>query len=483
DCEHLMLGEVLCYQAYITPDTLCAPGLTDWEGGSLRASYRCEQDSLKWEIVNTGFGPVSLPVSYKLNIVNDDIVLLESGSFEVLPGESVLLAASADSTAYLLEVPQPEGHPAPEAIRLLAEGCLTPLDTGLVTAFPSNNGSTFEVEQCRPVIGAYDPNIKVAYPEGYGPDHLIPADEALQYTIHFQNVGTDMARNVTIRDTLSAELDLGTFRAGGGSHEHQWHLLPGRVLVIQYPEILLPDSTSNEPESHGFFSFSIQPRTGILPTTIIENRAGIYFDFNPPVITNTVKHQIEKPVVASAIYASLCPGDIYLGQELYADTILEERYSAPFRDSVVWHHVDVLTLQDTTVVDITLTEAGWWEGIQISGDTTITQIYLSYAGCDSLVRYEIDIITSILDPAQNSGWALAPNPASSFCTLYSPGALNQPVFGRIISAQGQSMRTFSIGALSSAWRIPLEGLPQGLYLVEVRHDGAIIRLPLVLAEE
>lgn len=480
DCEQLILGEVLCYQARISPDTLCAPGLTDWEGGNLRASYRCEQDSLKWEIENTGFGPVTVPAPYELNIVNDDIVLLQSGGLEVLPGESVLLAAPAASTAYLLEAAQPEGHPAPEPIHLLAEGCLAPLDTGLVTAFPNNNGSIFEAEQCRPVIGAYDPNIKEAYPRGFGPEHLIPAEQELQYTIHFQNVGTDMARNVTIRDTLSHELDLSTFRAEGGSHEHQWYLLPDRILVIEYPEILLPHSTSNEPESHGFFAFSIQPRAGILPATIIENRAGIYFDFNPTVITNTVTHQIEKPVVAAVVYASLCPGAVYLGQALYTDTILEERFVGPMRDSVVWHHVDVLTLQDTTVVEVGLAEAGWWEGVLISADTVITEVYLSHAGCDSLVRYEISILTGLSESVEIEGWSLAPNPTRSFCTLSGPAG---PAAVRILTAQGQCLRTLSAWRSSQEQQLPLEGLPQGFYWVEVRQKEEVVRLPLVVLKK
>ncbi len=252
-----------------------------------------------------------------------------------------------------------------------------------------------------------------------------------------------MARNVTIRDTLSPELDLSTFRAEGGSHEHQWHLLPDRILVVEYPEILLPDSTSNEPESHGFFAFSIQPRAGIVPAALIENHAGIYFDFNPPIITNTVTHQIEKPVVASVVYASLCPGAVYLGQALYA-------------------------------------EAGWWEGVLIQGDTAITKVYLSHAGCDSLVRYEISILTALSESVGIGGWSLAPNPARSFCTLSGPAA---PAAIRILTAQGQCLRTLSAGRSRQNQQLPLEWLPQGFYWVEVRQNAEIVRLPLVVVRE
>lgn len=479
DCQELILGEVLCYRASITPDTLCDPGLVGWEGGNLEARFTCGTDSLEWRIENTGYGPVSMPVPYELSIVNDDIVLLENGDVEILPGEFVLLTAPIDSSAYLLEAGQPDGHPAPEPIRMLSSGCITALDTGLVLAFPNNNGDPFTVEQCEPVIGAYDPNIKGAYPAGFGTEHHIPAEEELQYTIHFQNVGTDMARNVTIRDTISPELDLSTFRAAGGSHEHQWYMLPDRVLVIEYPEILLPDSTSNEPESHGFFSFSIQPMDGVLPGTLIENRAGIYFDFNPPVITNTVFHTIEKPEVASTVYATVCRGDLYLDQVMMADTILEERYIMTWQDSVVWHHVNVLMPDDTTVVMVSLPESGWWQGIEIAGDTSIVEVYTSTAGCDSTVLYAIDVITALEETLGAKGdWLLSPNPAQDECWLNAPTQAAVPERIRLFNTQGQVIRTYDLRAARLPLCLPLQGLSEGLYWVELQGAEERQMIPL-----
>jgi hypothetical protein len=49
----------------------------------------------------------------------------------------------------------------------------------------------------------------------------------------------------------------------------------------------LPDSTTNEPASHGFVSFSISPIQGIAKGTKVENFADIYFDFNSAVRTDT----------------------------------------------------------------------------------------------------------------------------------------------------------------------------------------------------
>jgi len=49
----------------------------------------------------------------------------------------------------------------------------------------------------------------------------------------------------------------------------------------------LPDSTSNEPGSHGHIQFRINKLNAASVGQVIENTAYIYFDFNEPVITNT----------------------------------------------------------------------------------------------------------------------------------------------------------------------------------------------------
>src|SRR5690606_26856558 len=52
-----------------------------------------------------------------------------------------------------------------------------------------------------------------------------------------------------------------------------------------FANILLPDSGTNEVASHGLVRFRIRPHLPVLPGTTIENTANIFFDFNPPVIT------------------------------------------------------------------------------------------------------------------------------------------------------------------------------------------------------
>jgi uncharacterized repeat protein (TIGR01451 family) len=146
----------------------------------------------------------------------------------------------------------------------------------------NNNTST----NLRTITGAYDPNDKLAYTSNGSTDvWQINEDEWIDYTIRFQNTGTDTAFNVVITDTLPANLDPGSIIMGASSHTFTWELRDQGTLKFYYPNILLPDSNVNEPLSHGFVGFRIRPRLPVLPGDEIINIANIYFDFNPPVIT------------------------------------------------------------------------------------------------------------------------------------------------------------------------------------------------------
>ena len=50
----------------------------------------------------------------------------------------------------------------------------------------------------------------------------------------------------------------------------------------------MPDSTTNEPASNGFVQFLISSVDNIGEGHVVENDAAIFFDFNRPIITNSV---------------------------------------------------------------------------------------------------------------------------------------------------------------------------------------------------
>jgi len=52
----------------------------------------------------------------------------------------------------------------------------------------------------------------------------------------------------------------------------------------------LPDSTADFEGSQGYVSYLIKGVEGLAENTPIENTASIYFDFNPPIVTNTTQN-------------------------------------------------------------------------------------------------------------------------------------------------------------------------------------------------
>ncbi|MBN8696608.1 MAG: T9SS type A sorting domain-containing protein [Bacteroidetes bacterium] len=150
-----------------------------------------------------------------------------------------------------------------------------------------------------PVVNSYDPNVKSVYPQGVSSQGFIADSLTMTYTVQFQNTGTAEAIDIFILDTLDSDLDVSSLRVIASSHLVEAFILDGNVLEFVFDEIHLPDSTSNEPLSHGHVIYEIQQNIGLLPGTQIKNTANIYFDYNPPIRTNTVLNTIKYPDVVT----------------------------------------------------------------------------------------------------------------------------------------------------------------------------------------
>ncbi|MFM1930723.1 MAG: hypothetical protein RL226_26 [Bacteroidota bacterium] len=135
---------------------------------------------------------------------------------------------------------------------------------------------------------AYDPNDKQVFPNGYGEEHLVLQETELEYLVRFQNTGNAPATNIVIRDTIDVNLDLTTLQMVANSHSVMITIdSDKRTIEFIFENIMLPDSVSNEPDSHGLISYRIKPLPNLSVGTVIENAAYIYFDNNEAVVTNT----------------------------------------------------------------------------------------------------------------------------------------------------------------------------------------------------
>jgi uncharacterized repeat protein (TIGR01451 family) len=293
-CDSTVLGQSICATAHITPDSICSPANANWSGAEVMVDGFCEGDSVRFTIRNIGFGDMTEEQEYI--VIEDDVILFQNPFFlEAL--DSVVFRVPANGSTWLLQAEQEPTFPFVSMPFASVEGCGLNLgglfSLGFVTQFSEQDGNPFFSRECREVIGSYDPNEKLAQPKGVYDKHFIYPETDIEYQINFQNTGTDTAFTVVIRDTLSYGLDIATFRAGISSHTYQVDVSGYGVLKFTFDNILLPDSNINEAASHGFVRFRITPKDTLQLGSRIENRAGIYFDFNPPIITNTVFHTVD----------------------------------------------------------------------------------------------------------------------------------------------------------------------------------------------
>ena len=158
----------------------------------------------------------------------------------------------------------------------------TTIVTDVIDETPEDNVLLFN----QVVVGSYDPNDKsVTQGAEIRPQNVT---DYLQYTIRFQNTGTAEAINIVIKDMLANNLDWETFRPISASHSYRTTITKGNTAEFFFKDINLVGEKQNEPESHGYVCFKIKPKAGAVLGDVFKNTAEIYFDYNAPIITNTV---------------------------------------------------------------------------------------------------------------------------------------------------------------------------------------------------
>ncbi len=248
------------------------------------------------------------------------------------------------------------------------------------------------------VVGSYDPNDKQ-----FEPAHFSTADleenNPLTYTVRFQNTGNYPASFVRIVDTLSADFDISSFQVLSHSHPMIWSIEERGIVTFFFDEINLPDSISNEPESHGFVKFSaIADSTLGLGDTIL-NTAHIYFDYNQPITTNTTISEIKPPIYTEITDVFLCEGDTLDGIVYTENTLLADTVSLLFFDSVYTTAIYILPPFLSNIEEaVCSNEFYFFNGQELNQPGIYIDTLSSYFGCDSIVELNLLVNTAELVP-------------------------------------------------------------------------------------
>lgn len=145
---------------------------------------------------------------------------------------------------------------------------------------PANNTSSLT----QTVVGPYDPNDKK---ESHGGKILFSSftpDDYLTYTIRFENTGTASANFVKITDVLDDMLEPSSLKMIDASADYILERI-GANLTWKFNGINLPPSIEGTTTGKGYVTFQIKPKPGYAVGDVIPNFASIYFDTNPPIVT------------------------------------------------------------------------------------------------------------------------------------------------------------------------------------------------------
>ena len=273
------------------------------------------QQDLRVNLTLVGRARAGLPVHYRVTYRNVGTLPMPSGTITLTLDSLVLYqndTGGGTRAGFMLTAPYAPllvdqtrqfdvfGTLLTTAVRdstIVSTATINPLAGDLT---PADN-----VEAATSVVtGSFDPNdIEV------NRVRLTPAQVAggewLEYTIRFQNMGNDTAFSVLLRDSLPAsQLDLTTLQFVAMSHPATWELAE-QWLNVQFADIRLPHQAANALGSQGFVRFRVRARPTLVLGEVVANRAAIYFDFNPAVLTNTATTTVALPTGVRAAAATL----------------------------------------------------------------------------------------------------------------------------------------------------------------------------------
>lgn len=155
--------------------------------------------------------------------------------------------------------------------------------TAVITGSPADENpddNTSVLNQT--VVNSYDPNNKICL-EGQLVSQNVIGDY-VHYIINFENNGTANAENIVVRDIINpSKFDISTLTPVASSHNASTRIINTNEVEFIFQNIDLP---FNDADNDGYIVFKIKTRANLVVGDSFSNSAGIYFDYNYPIITN-----------------------------------------------------------------------------------------------------------------------------------------------------------------------------------------------------
>ena len=266
---------------------------------------------------------------------------------------------------------------------------VAPIDVNwLLDYSPWNNVNTYQTA----VIGSYDPNYKEVYPKGIdAPGYISSATKEMNYTIHFQNEGTYYAQNIYITDQLDSDLDWTTLKPGYSDYSYTTTVSETGLVTFTFANINLPwKSGFGDALSSGLINYSIKPKANLAQGTEIANTADIFFDYNPPITTNTTLNTINDEAYASVDETEFI--------ENINDVVIVDLYPVPTQDLITIRFSNVSENESATlnIIDI-VGNVVMSDKLSLNeGSTAVTQNISNLAKGTYLAHVQFDNGSSIV---------------------------------------------------------------------------------------
>lgn len=227
--------------------------------------------------VNVSISPLNLPYGVG-DIVASSGLTLSGGNYET----TIVGMQPGDTAHYTITYYTPISFLLNVGDIGATAAAITTTNTDVT---PLNNSQSFS----QTVLASYDPNIKIVQ-EPFNLDYYNLDDlDYIHYTIHFQNEGNYPATNVRISDEIEDDLVLESIRIIHAS-DSVYATIQNRTIHFHFDSIMLVAKSVDEFESRGYVHFKLKRDSALTLGDSIINRAEIYFDFNPAIITNDAEN-------------------------------------------------------------------------------------------------------------------------------------------------------------------------------------------------